>query len=140
MTRALRAVLLALGAALLAQGVVSVALDALDRQSDHLPGRVVNADPLHAAVHVVWGAVLLVAAWRDRGADLRRLALGFGVFYTALAVVGAIVHHPLGMRIDRGEEVFHLVAGPGVLALALVAWRSAAGGHGPVRRHPMLER
>jgi hypothetical protein len=57
----------------------------------------------------------------DRG--YARLTLAFGVFYTALAVLGLAVHHPFGLRLDRGENVFHLLVGPITLALAVVAMR-----------------
>ena len=69
---------------------------------------------------MVWGAVMLVLL--ARGLDERgcvRLALAFGVFYTALAVLGMVVHHPFGLRLDRGENVFHLLVGPITLALGL---------------------
>ena len=52
-----------------------------------------------------------------------RLALAFGVFYSALAVLGVVVHHPFGLRLDRGENVFHLLVGPITLALALATMR-----------------
>ena len=61
-----------------------------------------------------------------RGMDERGyagLALAFGVFYTALAVLGVVVHHPLGLRLDRGENVFHFIVGRS-LALGLVAIRA----------------
>ena len=44
-------------------------------------------------------------------ADATKLALIFGVFYTGLAIAGLTIHHPLGMRLDRGENVFHLLVG-----------------------------
>ena len=69
------------------------------------------------------GAILVLLA---RGLDHRgcvRLALVFGVFYTGLAVLGVVVHHPLGLRLDRGENVFHLLVGPITLAVGLVALR-----------------
>jgi hypothetical protein len=33
------------------------------------------------------------------------------------------VYHPLGLRLDRGENVFHLIVGPITLALAAIALR-----------------
>jgi len=57
----------------------------------------------------------------ERGYAL--LALSFGLFYTALAVLGVVVYHPLGLRLDRGENVFHLIVGPITLALAAIALR-----------------
>ena len=56
-------------------------------------------------------------------ADATRLALIFGVFYTGLAIAGLAIHHPLGMRLDRGENVFHLLVGPGSLAVGLASVR-----------------
>jgi hypothetical protein len=120
----LRPYIAILGATLLGQGLVSWALDWSGHASNQLPNRFANSDPRHAAIHVAWGAVMLVLV--ARGMDERgyaRLALAFGVFYTALAVLGVVVHHPLGLRLDRGENVFHLIVGPITLALALVALR-----------------
>lgn len=124
MTAWLRAFLVTLGAALLAQGLASWALDATGNASGGMPYRFANADPRHALVHVVWGSAILILV--GRGLDHRgcvRLALGFGVFYTALAALGLAVHHPLGLRLDRGENVFHLLVGPISLAVGLVALR-----------------
>lgn len=111
-----------LGAALLAQGVLSWLLDATGNAGNQLPERFANADPRHALIHVVWGSVMLVLL--ARGLDERgciRLALAFGLFYSALAVLGITVHHPFGLRLDRGENVFHLLVGPITLALGLAA-------------------
>jgi hypothetical protein len=113
-----------LGATLLGQGLASWALDWSGNASNQLPYRFANSDPRHAFVHVAWGSVMLVLV--ARGMDERgyaRLALAFGVFYTALAGLGVVVHHPLGLRLDRGENVFHFIVGPITLALALVALR-----------------
>ena len=124
MTAWLRAFLASLGVALLAQGLASWLLDASGNASDRMPYRIANADPRHALIHVVWGAAILVLL--ARGLDHRgcvRLALAFGVFYSALAVLGLVVHHPLGLTLDRGENVFHLLVGPITLAVGLVALR-----------------
>ncbi|HEY2788041.1 MAG TPA: hypothetical protein VGI72_01230 [Gaiellales bacterium] len=124
MTPTLRPYLVLLGATLLGQGLVSLALHWSGHASNQLPNRFANSDPRHAFVHVIWGAVILVLV--VRGLDARgyaRLALAFGVFYTALAVLGVVVHHPLGLRLDRGENVFHFIVGPITLALAAVAYR-----------------
>ena len=124
MTPTLRPYLLFLGATLLGQGLVSWALDWSGHASNQLPNRFANSDPRHAFIHVAWGAVMLVLAGRgmsDRG--YAQLTLAFGVFYTALAVLGLVVHHPFGLRLDRGENVFHLLVGPITLALGAVAMR-----------------
>jgi hypothetical protein len=121
----LRAFLAVRGAALLAQGLTSWLLDASGNASDRMPYRFANADPRHALIHVVWGSVILVLL--ARGLDHRgcvRLALAFGVFYSGLAALGLAVHHPLGLELDRGENVFHLLIGPITLAVGLVALRA----------------
>jgi hypothetical protein len=121
---ALRRYLAVLGATLLAQGLASWTLDASGTASDRLPYRFANADPRHALIHVAWGALILVLL--VRGLDARgavRLTLAFGVFYSGLAVLGLVVHHPFGLRLDRGENVFHLLVGPVTLALAGAATR-----------------
>ena len=121
----LRPYLLVVGATLLGQGLLSWLLDATGSASSQLPWRLANSDPRHAFIHVVWGAVMLVLLLR--GLDERgciRLALAFGVFYSALAVLGVVVHHPFGLRLDRGENVFHLLIGPITLALGIVAARA----------------
>jgi hypothetical protein len=123
-TPTLRPYLALLGATLLGQGLVSWALDWSGHASNQIPNRFANSDPRHAFVHVAWGAIMLVLV--ARGLDERgyaRLALVFGVFYTGLAVLGVVVHHPLGLRLDRGENVFHFIVGPITLALAAAAYR-----------------
>jgi hypothetical protein len=124
MTPSLRPYIVVLGATLFVQGLAAWALDWSGRASSTLPARFANSDPRHAAIHVAWGALMLWVV--ARGADERgyvRLALAFGVFYSALAVLGLAVHHPFGLRLDAGENVFHLIVGPVTLALALAAMR-----------------
>jgi len=118
----LRTYLAVLGSALLAQGLLSWALDWTGHASNQLPYRFANADPRHAFIHVVWGTVILVALARgleERGMIV--LTLAFGVFYSLLAVLGIVIHHPFGLRLDRGENVFHLLVGPITLAVGLTA-------------------
>jgi hypothetical protein len=123
-TPTLRPYLLILGAALLVQGLVSWALDWSGHASNQLPNRFANADPRHAFIHVAWGTAMLVLAGRGMSEDgYVRLTLSFGVFYTTLAALGLVVHHPFGLRLDRGENVFHLLVGPITLALGMAAMR-----------------
>ena len=120
----LRPYLTLMGAGLLAQGLLSWALDWSGNASNQMPYRFANADPRHAFIHVAWGLGMLILL--ARGLDERgciRLTLAFGVFYCALAALGLAVHHPFGLRLDRGENVFHLLVGPITLALGLVAAR-----------------
>jgi hypothetical protein len=111
-----------LGGTLLGQGLAAWALTASGAASGRLPYRFANSDPRHAAIHVVWGAALLILA--ARALDERAYgwtAIAFGVFYTGLAALGLAVHHPLGLRLDRGENVFHLLIGPVTLAVGAAA-------------------
>ena len=71
-------------------------------------------------------ATVLVSAAFLFGVDcLVSLSIGRppGPEVPALAVLGLAVHHPFGLRLDRGENVFHLLVGPITLALGLVATR-----------------
>jgi hypothetical protein len=76
----------------------------------------------HAWIHIGWGlaglALLSVAQTRE---PPMRLALIFGVFYTALGIWGVLAHHPLGLELDLPENVFHLTAGPLTLLLGVLA-------------------
>ena len=116
-----------LGVLLLAHGTVSLALDAAGRQSTALPLRVVDADPGHSLIHVAWGLALVMLIRRGLpDLDAARLAIGFGVFYGALAAAGLALHHPLGLRLNRGENVFHVVVATTSLAVGLAALRVRA--------------
>ena len=113
-----------LGATLLGQGLLSWLLDWSGHAGNGMPARLANSDPRHALIHVAWGAGMLgilAAGLDERGCA--RLALAFGVFYTALAVLGIAVHHPLGLRLDRGENAFHLLVGPSAVLVGLAARR-----------------
>jgi hypothetical protein len=111
-----------LGAGLLGQGATSLLLDALGLANNHLPQRFANSDPLHAAIHVAWGVAMLALVLRGLSdGDAARMALIFGVFYTGLAIAGLTIHHPLGMRLDRGENAFHLLVGPAALAIGVAS-------------------
>lgn len=109
-----------LGLALLGQGTLSIVL----RASGHLlsgpVGAFAHADYAHATIHVLWGAVMLaLVAAGISSADAVTLALIFGIFYTGLAVLGVAVHHPFGLTLNTGENVFHFVVGPVTLLMGL---------------------
>ena len=76
----------------------------------------------HAWIHIGWGlaglALLSVAQTRE---PPLRLALIFGLFYTALGIWGVLAQHPLGLELDLPENLFHLTAGPVSLMLGLLA-------------------
>ena len=117
---ALRLYLATAGAVLLGQGGASLLVRAAGRDP-HATSRLLS-DPAHAAIHVVWGLVLLgVLAVRAGEPAEARVALAFGAFYVGLRVLGLTVHHPFGLMIDGNENAFHAVVGPAALVLGLRA-------------------
>jgi hypothetical protein len=88
---------------------------------------VFGIDSWHSAIHIAWGAagVLILTARRDERVAAR-LAVAFGVFYTALGVLGITTHHPFGLELDAYENTFHFTAGPLTLLVGLLAMRRAS--------------
>jgi hypothetical protein len=113
---------LGLGTALLLEGGLLLALDALHAmfpQAAALP--FATGDVRHNSLHVVWGVVILGLLATSRSARrASTVALVFGVFYTLLGIVGVLVDRPFGLLLGPGENVFHLTVGP--LALLLGVW------------------
>jgi hypothetical protein len=123
--RALRSYLWVLMGGLLLQGIGSLIFRLVPALPATMPLLVRGAfgiDFWHAWIHIGWGlaglAVLSVAPTR---APPLRLALSFGIFYTALGIWGVLAHHPLGLELDLLENLFHLTAGPLTLLLGLLA-------------------
>jgi hypothetical protein len=115
-------------AGLLVQGAGSLVLDSNDGLRLKLPyllATVMNGNPPHAWLHVVWGVggLLLLSLFRTFEAGI---ALGFlfGAFYTLLGFLGIVVHHPFGMRLELPENVFHLTVGPLMLLLTTLSFSS----------------
>jgi hypothetical protein len=101
------------GAVLLLRGVVGfVALDS----SFETPG-----EGWHHLIHLVSGAVLIGLA---RTTELARAgALGFGIFYTGLAVIGIVDgSEVLGLiEADAADKLFHTVLGLASLGAGLAS-------------------
>jgi hypothetical protein len=123
--RALRWYLWVLMGGLLLQGIGSLIFRLVPALPASMPLLVCGAfgiDFWHAWIHIGWGlaglALLSVATTRQ---PLMRLALIFGLFYTALGFWGVLAHHPLGLELDLPENLFHLTAGPLALMLGLLA-------------------
>jgi hypothetical protein len=133
--RPLRLYLALLGALLLGQGSGSLALRALGLDDPSLTHGFVNADPLHAMIHIVWGAIMLLLVLRRASyRQIDRLALVFGGFYVGLAFLGVLVYHPFGLLLGPFENTFHFVVGPTVLLLGLWALHSLDREPAPARR------
>lgn len=105
----------ALGAGLFLEGAVLLVLTP-------------NGDVRHNAIHVAWGAVILLILWRNPSIAPRVLVV-FGVFYVFLGFAGVLSRNPFGLLLGLGENAFHLMVGPLALVLgllSLMAPRSAA--------------
>jgi hypothetical protein len=123
--RLLRWYLWVLMGGLLLQGIGSLIFRLIPALPASMPLLVRGAfgiDYWHAWMHIGWGlaglALLRAATTRE---PPMRLALIFGVFYTALGIWGVLTHHPLGLELDLPENLFHLTAGPLTLLLGLLA-------------------
>jgi Domain of unknown function (DUF4383) len=107
------------GAVLLGRGIVGyVALDS----SFDTPG-----EGWHHLIHLVSGLILIALA---RVADLARAAaLGFGVFYTGLAVIGIVDgEEVLGLiEADAADKLFHTVLGLASLGAGLASGGARRG-------------
>jgi hypothetical protein len=121
--RVLRGYVFALGALLLLQGLASLARRALAYNGPWLVNGLLNADPGHAAIHIIWGTVMLATiAFSANARQLTGLTLVFGGFYVGLAILGTVVYHPFGLQLNLFENAFHWTVGPLTLGLGIVAW------------------
>ncbi|GEM_PF-3406082 len=116
---------------LLLQGIGSLVLRAQRSLAAPSPTAVSNFfsdNPPHAWVHIAWGTTGLVILIARRPAHVRWwLALIFGVFYTLLGFLGVAVHNPFGLALGLVENAFHLLVGPSMLLLVVLARRDAGG-------------
>lgn len=123
----LRGYLAVLGAVLLLQGSTSLLLhEGVDVDLGGWHG-LLTTDDRHAALHVAWGAFLLPAAALASDRALIALGFVFGVFYSALAILGIVVDDPFGLRLGPGENAFHAIIGPLGLVLAYTRLRAIRG-------------
>jgi hypothetical protein len=123
-TNILRIYMWLLGASLLLQGILSLILRIIQIPPPAFTLNAINADPLHATIHIVWGLVMLAFLVDARRSGPRAIALlgqSFGAFYIGLALLGVLIYHPFGLRLDLGENLFHFTCGPTTLALSIWA-------------------
>jgi hypothetical protein len=76
--------------------------------------------PSHSMLHIVSGLIgfALLAYGGEAGA--RRFALGFGLFYVALAIAGATSGHHFGIGLQPFDHSFHAtLGGAGLLAVII---------------------
>ena len=127
-TNILRMYLCLLGASLLLQGSISLILRIIQIPPPAFTLNSINADPLHATIHIVWGLVMLALLVDARRSGPRAIALlgqSFGAFYIGLALLGVLIYHPFGLRLDLGENLFHCIIGPTTLVLSIWAMNEA---------------
>src|SRR5205085_10777 len=120
----LRRYLWVLMGGLLLQGIGSLIFRLIPALSASMPLLVRGAfgiDFWHAWIHIGWGlaGLALLRATQTREPPMR-LALIFGLFYTALGIWGVLAHHPLGLELDLPENIFHLTTGPATLLLGML--------------------
>jgi hypothetical protein len=110
------------GGFLLLQGVSTLLfrlVPALDMAFPALLGTT-QMIPIHSLLHIVTGLLALaIIGWGGRPGRWW-FALGFGIFYTLLGLVGLISGGMLELGLQPFDHPFHLLAGlPGLLAAAL---------------------
>lgn len=94
----------------------------------------VHADPYHNLMHLIWGALALVASFLGLTIS-KRFCIGSGVFYLILALLGLLLGNPSTNRawyfgpmlLHTGDHVFHLVLGALFLGVGLVSGREWRG-------------
>ena len=114
-------------AGLLVQGTGSLVLDfngGLRSATPYLLATVMNGNPPHAWLHMVWGAggLVYLAIYRNLTSRIR-IGFVFGTFYTLLGFLGVVVHDPFGMRLELPENLFHFTVGPLMLLFTSMAFR-----------------
>lgn len=87
--------------------------------------------PVHSLLHIVTGILALAILIRGGARGAWWFALGFGVFYTSLGLVGSLTAQQFGLGLQPFDHPFHLLAGvPGLLAAA-IGYRPRAASQQP---------
>jgi hypothetical protein len=85
-------------------------------------------DPIHAAVHFVWGLVgSFIGFYAPRYSTYFLLA--FAVFYTIMAILGTFTTYHFGMHLDSRVNMFHWFLVPFAWAFGLFGlWQERGSG------------
>ena len=94
-----------------------------------------HVDKYHNLMHILWGALALGASFMGSKVA-ERYCIGSGVFYVVLAILGLVLGNPsmnrawfIGpMRLNTGDDIFHLVLGAVFLGMGLLSGRTQKGG------------
>jgi hypothetical protein len=132
--RVLRVYLFALGGILALQGLAALFLWVVGATPPLLMDLHLVTHPRHSAMHVGWGAVMLlvlaVSSTYLSGRQPRpgtagaldpavTLGVVFGLYYTGLALFVAFVGSPFGLHVTTSQNTFHFAVGPATLLLGL---------------------
>lgn len=83
--------------------------------------------PSHSMLHIASGLIGFATLRFGGTLGPRRFALGFGLFYVALAIAGAFSGHPMGIGLQPFDHSFHAVlGGAGLLAVVFDSFRARA--------------
>ena len=83
--------------------------------------------PTHSLLHIATGVVAFWFYYWGGSRGPFRFALYFGLFYCALAGVGVVTGHHLGLGLHPFDHPFHLlIGGLGLLAVAIEIFRARA--------------
>ena len=120
----LRQFLYLIGSLLFFQGVTSLLFLALSISIPTPWNRLIRPDSLHAWLHVS-SAMLIWIGLRQK----KVLAVGrsFSLCYLLLGLLGLALHHPLGLLLDKGENLFHLLIAAAGLWLSFRAKQNSKG-------------
>lgn len=75
--------------------------------------------PSHSVLHIVSGLIGFALLAYGGRAGARYFALGFGLFYVALAIAGATTGHHFGIGLQPFDHVFHATLGGAGIAAAI---------------------
>jgi len=101
------------GIFLLLQGTSTLVfrlVPSLDHAFPQLLG-VTQMIPPHSSLHIVTGILALIVLFRGGERGTFWFALGFGIFYTGLALYGYITHLPTLFGLQSFDHPFHLFLG-----------------------------
>ncbi|MBN8581749.1 MAG: DUF4383 domain-containing protein [Anaerolineae bacterium] len=81
--------------------------------------------PTHSMLHIITGVLALVVLFRGGERGALWFSMGFGTFYTGLALYGYITHAPTMLHLQMFDHPFHLLLGLlGLVAAAGVLYFS----------------
>lgn len=110
------------GIFLLIQGTTTLAFrmyPQLDRAFPQLLG-VTQMIPPHSILHILTGILALLVLWKGGERGAFGFALGFGAFYTGLALYGFITHEHTVFGLQPFDHPFHLFLG--MWGLVVAGW------------------